>query len=108
MEEDNNKEEKKDNSALINIIMIIGTVLGVALAVVLFMLVPRLCVSGLQAVFKTEFSKLARSGIEQLLKLAVFVLYAGIKLVKETISPLMPMFSFSHRRGSSSSASVER
>ena len=84
LEEDNNKEEKKDNSALINIIMIIGTVLGVALAVVLFMLVPRLCVSGLQAVFKTEFSKLARSGIEQLLKLAVFVLYVwGVSFMKD-------------------------
>lgn len=84
LEEDKNKEEKKDNSALINIIMIIGTVLGVALAVVLFMLVPRLCVSGLQAVFKTEFSKLARSGIEQLLKLAVFVLYVwGVSFMKD-------------------------
>lgn len=68
-------EEKKDNSALLNIVMIIGTVLGVALAVVLFMLLPRLFVSGLEFIFKTSFSKFVRSGIEQLLKLAVFVLY---------------------------------
>ena len=60
---------------MFNIIMIIGSVFGVALAVVLFMLLPRLCVSGLEWLFKSEFSKLARSGIEQFLKLAVFVLY---------------------------------
>lgn len=73
--EEENKTEKKDNSWLLNTVMIIGSVLGVALAVILFMLLPRLCVSGLEWLFKAQFSKLARSGIEQLLKLAVFVLY---------------------------------
>lgn len=71
-------EEKKKNNILINIVMVIGTVLGVALSVVLFMLLPRLCVTGLQAIFNTEFSKLVRSGIEQLLKLSVFVLYVWL------------------------------
>lgn len=76
LEEQNNKTaEKKDYSTLINVIMIVGTVLGVALSVVLFMLIPRLCVAGLEWLFKAEFSKLVRSGIEQLLKLSVFVLY---------------------------------
>lgn len=73
--EEENKTEKKDNSWLLNTVMIIASVLGVALAVILFMLLPRLCVSGLEWLFKAQFSKLARSGIEQLLKLAVFVLY---------------------------------
>ncbi len=73
--EEENKTEKKDNGWLLNTVMIIGSVLGVALAVILFMLLPRLCVSGLEWLFKAQFSKLARSGIEQLLKLAVFVLY---------------------------------
>jgi len=81
-EEENKKEsensEKKDNSVLINTVMVIGTVLGVALSVVLFMLLPRLFVSGLQAIFNTQFTKLVRSGIEQLLKLAVFVAYVWI------------------------------
>ncbi len=75
-EENTDKEnEKKDNGVLINVIMIIGTVLGVTLSIVLFMLLPRLFVSGLQAIFNTTFSKFVRSGIEQLLKLSVFVLY---------------------------------
>jgi len=77
-EEENKNKENKDNSALINIVMIIGTVLGVALSVVLFMLLPRLCVSGLQAIFNTDFSKFVRSGIEQILKLSVFVLYVWL------------------------------
>ncbi len=75
--ENTEKSEKKD-SMLINIVMVVGMVLGVALAVVLFMLVPRLIVSGLQTLFRTEFSKLARSFIEQFLKLAVFVLYVWL------------------------------
>lgn len=77
-EEENKNKENKDNSTLINIVMIIGTVLGVALSVVLFMLLPRLCVSGLQAIFNTDFSKFVRSGIEQILKLSVFVLYVWL------------------------------
>ena len=69
---------KKDNSAFVNIIMIIGMVLGVALSIVLFMLIPRLVVGGLEGLFKTEFSKIVRSGIEQLIKLSVFVLYVWL------------------------------
>lgn len=76
--EEENKEkdtEKKETGLLLNTVMVIGTVLGVALAVVLFMLLPRLFVQGLEWIFRIEFSKFARSGIEQLLKLGVFVLY---------------------------------
>ena len=74
---DEEKSEKKDNM-LVNIVMVIGMVLGVALAVVLFMLIPRLVVSGLQAIFNTDFSRLARSFIEQFIKLTVFVAYVWL------------------------------
>ena len=68
--------EKKDNSALLNIVMIIGTVFGVALSLVLFMYLPRLFVSGIEWAFSTQItSKLLRSSIEQFIKLTVFVLY---------------------------------
>ena len=65
----------KKESALMSVIMVIATVLGVALAVVLFMLLPRLAVQGLTAIFKAEFSPVVRSSIEQLLKLTIFVAY---------------------------------
>ena len=56
-----------------SVIMAIASVLGVALAVILFMLLPRLAVSGLSVLFKTDFSPVARSSIEQLIKLTIFV-----------------------------------
>ena len=70
------KEAKQKNTdTLLNAVMVIGTVLGVILSVVLFMLVPRLAVKGLEALFATSFSKIVRSGIEQFIKLAVLVDY---------------------------------
>ena len=79
LEEENDKpktegEEKKE-SKLLNIVMVIGAVLGVLLSVVLFMYIPRLVVAGLQSLFKNEFSRLLRSSIEQIIKLTVFVAY---------------------------------
>ena len=69
------KTGEKKNNALMSVIMVIATVLGVALAVILFMLLPRLAVSGLRLVTGTDFSPVVRSSIEQLLKLAIFVAY---------------------------------
>lgn len=69
------KSGEKKNNALMSIIMVIATVLGVALAVILFMLLPRLAVSGLRLLTGTDFSPVVRSSIEQLLKLAIFVAY---------------------------------
>lgn len=69
------KSGEKKNNALMSVIMVIATVLGVALAVILFMLLPRLAVSGLRLVTGTDFSPVVRSSIEQLLKLAIFVAY---------------------------------
>ena len=72
------KEEKKETNALLSIVMVIGMVLGVALSVVLFMLIPRLIVSLFQTIAGREFSRLARSFIEQFIKLSVFVLYVWL------------------------------
>lgn len=75
LEEEKPKDEKKQN-ALVNTVMVIGSVLGVLLAVVLFMYLPRLFVSGIEYVFSAKItSKLLRSAIEQFLKLTIFVLY---------------------------------
>lgn len=68
-------KEKEKVGKLVNIVMVIGSVLGVALAVVLFMFLPRLAVKGFETLFSYEFSKVARSSIEQLIKLIVLVVY---------------------------------
>ncbi len=75
-EEITDEKDKKKASALVNAVMAIGSVLGVLLAVVLFLAVPRLAVSGIEWAFKTEINnELVRSGIEQLIKLCVLVAY---------------------------------
>ena len=74
-EKEKTEGDKKKESALMSVIMVIATVLGVALAVVLFMLLPRLAVQGLRTLFKAEFSPVVRSSLEQLLKLTIFVAY---------------------------------
>ena len=75
LEEEKPKDEKKQN-ALVNTVMVIGSVLGVLLAVGLFMYLPRLFVSGIEYLFSAKItSKLLRSAIEQFLKLTIFVLY---------------------------------
>ncbi len=82
--EEKSEAEKKKESVFVNIAMLVGTVLGVLLAVVLFMYLPRLCVEGLEWLAGGEFPKLARSAIEQALKLGVFVLYVwGVSFMKD-------------------------
>ncbi len=81
--EEESGEKNKISEGLLNIVMVIGAVLGVALAVVLFMAIPRLIVGGLQLVFG-ELNALLRSFIEQFIKLAVFVLYVwGVSRMKD-------------------------
>ena len=65
IEEEDGKEPTKLSERFMNIIMVIAGVLGVGLAVVLFMLLPRLAVEGLRMLFKMDFSPVVRSGIEQ-------------------------------------------
>lgn len=71
------KDEKKQN-LLMSIVMVVGAVLGVLLALVLFTALPRYIVGGLQWLFKSEFSAVGRSFIEQFIKLAIFVLYVWV------------------------------
>ena len=78
LEEDKEKKNEKKQSLIVSIVMAVGSVLGVALAVVLFMLIPRLIVGGIEVLFDTTLTKIARSGIEQFIKLAVFVAYVWL------------------------------
>lgn len=77
-------ENKEKLGKIINVVMVLGTVLGVALAVVLFMLIPRLAVKGLEALSGSAFSKIVRSSIEQVIKLIVLVAYMyGVSLMPD-------------------------
>lgn len=75
-EEITDEKDKKKASALVNAVVAVGSVLGVLLAVVLFLAIPRLAVSGIEWAFDVNIkNELVRSGIEQLIKLCVLVAY---------------------------------
>ena len=83
IEQEKAKDEKKQ-SAFTAVIMTVGTILGIALALVLFLGIPRYAVQGIEWLVGTTFSKVVRAGIEQLLKLAVLVLYMwGVSFMKD-------------------------
>ena len=83
-EESDKPKDPKKESALTAAIMTIGSVLGIALALVLFLGIPRYAVAGLEWLIGSAFSKVVRSGIEQLIKLVVLVLYMwGISFMQD-------------------------
>lgn len=80
---DSNSEKNK-SSKLAGAVTGIAAVLGVALAVVLFMLLPRLAVSGMETLFGVHLQKLSRSAVEQGIKLLIFVGYVwGVSFMKD-------------------------
>ena len=83
-EESDKPQDPKKESALTAAIMTIGSVLGIALALVLFLGIPRYAVAGLEWLIGSPFSKVVRAGIEQLIKLCVLVAYMwGVSFMKD-------------------------
>lgn len=72
-EKENPAKEKKDHSALMNVLMVVAAVLGVVLAIALFALLPNLAVNGLAKLFDIPDTLFVV--IEQAIKLAIFVIY---------------------------------
>ncbi len=100
LEEDKPKTEKesKKDSVLLNTVMMIGAVLGCLLAVVLFMYIPRLLVSGIEMLFDVEItSKFLRSFIEQFVKLAVFVGYVCLVSLMKDIKRVFMYHGAEHK-----------
>lgn len=82
-EEEKANKKKKEN-ILVNAVMVIGTVLGVALSVFLFMYVPALLFDGLNYVFGGGISDKIRPMFEGFLKIALFVGYvAAVSQMKD-------------------------
>ena len=97
LEEEEKEKDPKKTNAILSIVMVIGTVLGVALAVVLFMGVPRYAVKGLEWLFDTTFSKVARASIEQLIKLVVFVGYMMLVSLMKDIKRVFMYHGAEHK-----------
>lgn len=85
-DEDKKTEPKEENktSALINALMILAGVLGFAIAIVLFLLIPRLVVAGIEFIAGKSLSSVSHAAIEQGIKLVVLVLYVYlVSLMKD-------------------------
>ena len=82
--EDEKPKDPKKESALTAFVMTVGSVLGIALAVGLFVMLPTYAVEGIEWLFKTEFSELGQAVTTQLIKVCVLVLYMwGISFMKD-------------------------
>lgn len=75
LEEESNDKNPKKQSAIIAAIMGVASVLGVALAVVLFFGLPWAAVKGIEWLLGNPLEKVVRAGVEQLIKLVVLVVY---------------------------------
>ncbi len=97
IEEEKEKEDKKDNNLFVNIIMAVASVLGVLLAVVLFLLIPRLAVSGLNLLFNTEIKGAGAMAIEQGIKIVVLVLYVFLVSLMKDIKRVFMYHGAEHK-----------
>ena len=68
------KEEKKD-SAFMAVIMTLASLIGIGLAVVLFIFAPTYAVEGLGWLFDTKFSEIGKAVLTQSIKIVILVLY---------------------------------
>lgn len=83
-EKEKTEKDKKKENLLINAVMVLGSVLGVVLALVLFTALPRFAVGGLETLLGKNFNSVTRSLIEQFLKLTIFVAYVwGVSFMKD-------------------------
>ena len=96
-EKEESKEDKKENGTFVNIVMAVASVLGVLLAVVLFLLVPRLAVSGLEWLFKTEIKGAGAMAIEQGIKLVVLVTYVFLVSLMKDIKRVFMYHGAEHK-----------
>ena len=68
-------EKKKLSGAIMSVVMVLAVVLGMGLAIVLFMLLPRLAVDGITSLAGKAPAAWVRALIEQAIKMTVFVFY---------------------------------
>ncbi len=87
IEDEKQKHEEKDpkkESALMAIIMTMASILGIALAVALFIFAPTYAVEGVAWLFKVKFSELSQAVLTQTIKIVILVLYMwGISFMKD-------------------------
>ena len=88
--------DKKDQSALSGVIMVIGTVLGAALAVVLFMYLPSLVFKGLDMLIPKDH-RYFKGLIEGIIKIAIFIAYIALVSFEKDIKRVFMYHGAEHK-----------
>ncbi len=77
-------KQKKDTGALVNVVMVIGTVLGVAISLILFMWLPIQLFNWLKAAVPAVDNPYLRAVFEGVLRIVIFLGYmAAVSLLKD-------------------------
>ena len=87
---ENKKEENKDSSVLMNVLMIVSSVLGVALAILLFVALPSFIYDWIEKLIpglplgNAALNSLVKSVVEGLMRIAVLIAYMSlVSLMKD-------------------------
>ena len=90
------KKEEKDNSALNSVLMIISSILGIGLALVLFIVLPTLITTGIDAIVPADISPF-RSLIEGVVKILLFIGYLWLTSLMDTMKRLYQYHGAEHK-----------
>ena len=78
------KTEPKKDSAFMAVVMTLASLIGIGMAVVLFIVAPTYAVEGLAWLFGTSFSAIGKAALTQSIKIVILVLYMwGISFMKD-------------------------
>ena len=90
------KEEPKKESVLVGAVMVVGSVLGVLLAVALFMWLPSLAFKGIQYLSPVDL-KMFKGLIEGVLKTAIFIGYIAVVSLEKDIKRVFRYHGAEHK-----------
>lgn len=90
------KKEEKDNSALNSVLMIISSILGIGLALALFIVLPTLITTGIDAIVPADISPF-RSLIEGIVKILLFIGYLWLTSLMDTMKRLYQYHGAEHK-----------
>ncbi len=89
-------EKEKDNSVLNSVLMVISSILGVGIALALFIVLPTLIASGIQAIVPADISPF-RSLIEGVIKIVLFIVYLWLTSLMDTMKRLYQYHGAEHK-----------
>ncbi len=91
-----NADSEKKETVLSGGLMVVSVVLGIALAVVLFMWLPSLIFKGIQYIFDTDL-KYYKGLIEGIVKIAIFVGYIALTAMEKDIKRVFQYHGAEHK-----------